>query len=280
VPKIFSSSDRALAARIEAAEAATALALARALQQVNPKTVAAAEPALGGYALFGGVGSPMTHALGIGMTGAADEAAFDRMEEFFRSRGSASLIDLCPMADPTVIRMVHERGYHVIEFNNILVREVVAEPVPEIGTREAFPVSGGGLHIEKVQRQDTETWANVVARGFLEQDQVPAEFMEMMSGGPGMSDCFLARLNGQPAGGGAVGIRGGVASFYGDSTLVAARGHGIQRALIEQRLAHAARAGCDVATVAVVPGSGSHRNYERCGFQLVYMRVNVMREWK
>jgi GNAT superfamily N-acetyltransferase len=276
VPKIFSSADRALAARIEGAEAATALALATALQQANPKTVAAAEPALGGYALFGGVGSPMTHALGIGMTGAADEAAFDRMEEFFRGRGSPSLIDLCPMADPTVIRMVHERGYHVIEFNNVLVREVVRE----LDSREAFPVSGSGLHIEKVQPQDTETWANVVARGFLEKDEVPAEYTEMMSGGPGMSDCFLARLSGQPAGGGAVGIRGGVASFYGDATVVAARGHGIQGALIEQRLAHAARAGCDLAVVAVLPGSGSHRNYERCGFQLVYMRVNVMREWK
>lgn len=272
MPKIFSSANRALAARIEAAEAATALALATALQQSNPKTVAAAEPALGGYALFGGVGSPMTHALGIGMTGAADEAAFDRMEEFFRSRGSASLIDLCPMADPTVIRMVHERGYHVIEFNNILVRE--------LDSREAFMDSAGGLHIEQVQPQHAEIWANVVARGFLEKDEVPAEYTEMMSGGPGMSDCFLARLSGQPAGGGAVSIRGGVASFYGDATLVAARGHGIQRALIEQRLTHAARAGCDLATVAVVPGSGSHRNYERCGFQLVYMRVNVMREWK
>jgi len=50
VPKIFFSADRALAARIEAAEVATALALANGLQQSNPKTAAAAEPALGEYA--------------------------------------------------------------------------------------------------------------------------------------------------------------------------------------------------------------------------------------
>jgi hypothetical protein len=30
------------------------------------------------------------------MNGPADEAEFDSMEEFFRSRGSACLIDLCP----------------------------------------------------------------------------------------------------------------------------------------------------------------------------------------
>lgn len=71
-----------------------------------------------------------------------------------------------------------------------------------------------------------------------------------------------------------------MASFYGDSTLVEARGHGIQRALIQHRLAHFAPAGCDLAVAVVLPGSGSHRNYERCGFQLVYMRVNLIREWK
>ncbi len=48
MPKIFSNADRALAARIEAAEAATALALATALRQSNPKIAAAAEPAMGG----------------------------------------------------------------------------------------------------------------------------------------------------------------------------------------------------------------------------------------
>jgi len=31
--------------------------------------------------------------------------------------------------------------------------------------------------------------------------------------------------------------------------------------------------------VSVLPGSGSHRNYERAGFELIYMRVNLMREF-
>ncbi len=44
-------------------------------------------------------------------------------------------------------------------------------------------------------------------------------------------------------------------------------------------MAHFARAGCDLAAATVIPGSASHRNYDRCGFQLVYMRVNVIREW-
>lgn len=75
-------------------------------------------------------------------------------------------------------------------------------------------------------------------------------------------------------------MRDGVATMFGDATVVSARGHGLQRALIQHRLAHASRAGCDLAVAVVVPGTGSHRNYERAGFQLVYMRVNVEREWK
>ena len=67
--------------------------------------------------------------------------------------------------------------------------------------------------------------------------------------------------------------------MFGDSTLPEARGRGWQQALIQARLALAAARGCELAGVAVVPGTASNRNYERAGFQLVYMRVNLMREW-
>jgi GNAT superfamily N-acetyltransferase len=271
MPRKFSSADLDLARRIEATDAASVSAMARALAQTCPNLGAAAEPACGGYAVFGGVGSPMTHAMGIGMSGPVEEAEFDRMEAFFRTRGSPSLIDLCPMADPTVIRYVQERTYRVIEFNNILVRGL--EP------GDPFPALPPRLSVQKVRPEQDELWSRLVARGFLEKDDVPDEFLAMMSSVRGIADAFLAFLDGQPAGGGAAGARQGLASFYGDSTLVAARGQGIQRALIEHRLAHFARTGCDLAAATVIPGSASHRNYDRCGFQLIYMRVNLMREW-
>lgn len=72
-------------------------------------------------------------------------------------------------------------------------------------------------------------------------------------------------------------IVNGVTLLFGDATLPEARGRGLQSALIRERLARAARAGCDLAMACVLPGSGSHRNYERAGFRLAYMRVNVKR---
>ena len=45
------------------------------------------------------------------------------------------------------------------------------------------------------------------------------------------------------------------------------------RALLEWRLAYAAAAGCDVATMGALPGSASQRNAEREGFRIAYTRT-------
>jgi hypothetical protein len=58
----------------------------------------------------------------------------------------------------------------------------------------------------------------------------------------------------------------------------AALSSGWQQKLIEARLAAAQQKGCDLAATSVLPGSVSHRNYERAGFQLVYMRVVLTRD--
>jgi GNAT superfamily N-acetyltransferase len=89
---------------------------------------------------------------------------------------------------------------------------------------------------------------------------------------------WLAGEN-DPHAAGAMGLAGGVALFTGDATLPEARGRGLQLKLIRARLLAAQRDGCDLAVASVLPGSVSHRNYERAGFQLVYMRVNLMRQF-
>jgi hypothetical protein len=245
---------------MEAAESANAFAFARTAAGI------VAEPIAGGCALFAGDGSPATHALGIGMTGPVPVAEFDRLEEFFRFHGSASLIDLCPLADLTVIEQVTRRGYKVIEFNNVLARPVrFYEPPPRLPTRLIRPEEG-------------LLWSRVVAQGFAGSDNPPPEFDLALSQTFLSSECFLGEVGTTPAAGGALGIRDGVALFYGDSTLVPFRGCGLQSALIRARLECASAAGCDLAMVSVIPGSSSERNYERAGFELAYMRVNVVRE--
>ena len=116
-----------LARRIEALEAAGGVVAARSMQSLG----GASAPHLGGQAIFGGVDSPMTHALGIGMRGPATEPEFEAMERFFIERESPVLIDLCPLAHESVQQMVRERGYRIIEFNNVMVLRITGDlPLP------------------------------------------------------------------------------------------------------------------------------------------------------
>ena len=119
----------------------------------------------------------------------------------------------------------------------------------------------------------------MVMQGFSGLQEVSEEEVATMMALPTMGTILLAELNGSTVGGAAMGLQQGIALLYGDATLVAARGQGTQQALIRRRMSMAREAGCEWAMATVIPGSGSHRNYERCGFELFYMRVNVKREW-
>jgi len=261
---VFSSADRVLAARMEAAETENMIALAQAL--AANRTDAAFEPFGGGVAIFAGAGSPMTHAVGIGMQRAVPHPELERMEGFFRDRGSPCLIDLCPLVHESVLAFFHSRPYRVVELNNVLARRI--SPDEEIATDSRVrPVAPG----------ESEEFARLVLRGFSESIPISEEMVQMMSATMGPSRNWMAG-EGEPEAGAAMGLRSGVALFYGDATLPAARRKGWQLKLIQSRLLHAQREGCDLAMVSVLPGSASHRNYERAGFQLIYMRVNLMRE--
>ncbi len=212
----------------------------------------------------------MTHALGIGMDGPVSTEEFDGMEEFFQSRGSASLIDLCPLADATVIEQVMSRGYRVIEFNNLMLRHLEAADA----TYKAPEPLGVALSADDRYAE----WCRLVMRGFSGVADMPDEAAEVLINLNTVGQSFFGEIAGEPRGGAAMAIQGQIALLFGDSTLAEARGQGLQTALIRHRVAQAARAGCEWAVACVVPGTASHRNYERCGFQLFYMRVNVQRD--
>ena len=111
-------SDLPLARRLEAAEAANA----RGCTAIHPE--AASLDVAGGCAVFVGAGSPLSHAVGIGLNGPVTEPEIDRLEAFFRSRGGKVSIELCPLADPGLLPMLGDRGYRVTEFNNVLVKRL------------------------------------------------------------------------------------------------------------------------------------------------------------
>jgi len=227
----------------------------------------------GGIATFRGVGSPVTQAEGLGLNGPLSGEEFERLEDFFRSRGSAVVLEVCPMADPRFIEALGKRGYRVVEFTNVLVRE--------IDPQEIFPAPGPQLTIRRAEAIESRAYAETVARGFAEHFEVTEEIISTIQGffsGPGVHS-YLALVDGNPAGGGTLTLRQGVAGLFGTSVLPEYRKRGIQTALIYLRLEVARKAGCDLAMSITQPSSGSQRNLERQGFRVVYTRTKFVREW-
>jgi len=256
--KNLSGADRDLARRIERGHADSGIA-------AGPD--ADRELIGGGVAIFQAVDLPSTQALAVGMNGPVSSEDLDRLEAFFHSRGSAAIIDLCTLADPSLILFIQQRGYVVKEITNVLARQ--------IDSTDEWPPAPPDMEIHEVDASGMQHWARIVVRGFMEADEAPEDQARMMSRtSPGLH-ASLALYRGEPCGGAAVVIKDRLATLVGDSTLLGARGRGVQRALINHRLMRAKEMGCDLASASVWPGSVSHRNYERAGFQLVYARIMV-----
>jgi hypothetical protein len=252
--------DLALARRLEAAEA------------VNARFCTASPPGAafldiaGGCAIFVGAGSPLTQAVGLGLNGQVSEADVDRLESFFNSREARISIDLCPLADPGLLAILGRRGYRPSEFNNVLVKRIAsAEIVWAPRVRRA--IAG-----------EDDLWSYTVGRGFFDQPDLTTAEMEVgraIFAMPGAL-CYLAVAeSGEPAGGGALAVRDGLATLFADSTVATFRRHGFHRELIVARLNEAIALGCDMATASTLPGSISQRNYERIGFEVAYTKVTL-----
>ena len=95
----------------------------------------------GGIAEFRGVGSPVTQAEGLGLNGPVSNEEFERLEKFYRCRGSAVMIEVCPMADPSFVETLGKRGYRVVEFSNMLLREISDD--------EKFPPFAAGVAVRE-----------------------------------------------------------------------------------------------------------------------------------
>jgi GNAT superfamily N-acetyltransferase len=248
-------SDTALARRIEHGEALNAAGCG--------ESIAIA----GGYAAFAGVGSPLTHAVGLGLNGPVTAVEFDVMEQFYRSRGTPVNLEFCPHADPSLVDLLGTRGYRIVECNNVL----------------AAPVAGSwDARVRMARSDEQELWSRVMIEGFFARTMVSEAELHV-----GMrlfrleaATAWFGMADGQPAAAGAMNVRAKLALLFADATRENFRGQGLHLALIRARLAHAATLGCDLATAATAPGSGSQRNYERAGFRVVYTKLNMQRDWR
>jgi GNAT superfamily N-acetyltransferase len=260
-----------LARETELAEAEAAVACAERLRAAHGNDAGAIASVAGGYAVYCGANSPATQAVGLGLDGAVSKEDFDRLEEFYFSRKEPVRVETCPMADGSLIEQYRERGYHVTEFSNVMVRPV------ENAEAAALP---DGIEIQKMADGEIDLWTLTVAQGFAEHFPVTQEILSVMrlfADGKN-TECYFARVDGKIAGGGTLALRGRIAGLFGASTLPQFRKRGVQTALLHARMQRAAEQGSELAMSLAVPGSASQRNITRRGFRTLYTRVKFERE--
>jgi hypothetical protein len=232
----------------------------------------------GGHAVFLGAGSPLSQAQGLGMAGSVSEEELDLLDRFFKDRGTPTQIEVASLADPSLLPALSLRAYLIVEQTHSLVLALE----PQASGHHPVPTVSSSVEIQVTQTSagELEEWVDVLLRCFFEGSQRPPP--SLREGALAMAmvptvTTWMARLGGEPAGGGSLMLHDGLALVCGDGTLPNFRRRGVHNALLQARLAHARQAGCELAAICTQPGSGSQRNAERLGFRVAYARTMLVR---
>ncbi len=263
--------DATLARRLEASEDESQLAVAAVLQQRNPSLGAEILAIGDGHAVFAGKGSPIGRTIGFGFDRAVTAADIDRVEAFYAAHDVPAQFDVTPLQHESLAALLHERGYSMLELNNVMARE--------LRTDETWSDTVHGIEFRDCSPDQAPLWAETMMRGFFPDGPIPDwhEFVMPMALAP---NCLpmIAWCEGKPvaAASGLICPQWRLMMLGATSTLPSHRGRGIQTAAIGRRLNRALREGCDLAVVVTRGGTTSQRNAGRLGFTLAYSKATLV----
>ncbi len=261
----FPSIDLALSHRLERAEAAANARFVEARAVADPARGACWLDVRGTWAMFDGVGSPLTQTFCLGLREAPDAEALATLEAFFVDRGAAVEHEVSPMAQGDPLPLLSGRGYVPIELTSVMFRPLDGDT----------PIAAGLDARVVTATEEGPAWAEASADGWSEFPEVVPFVREIgvVYGRTAGARCYAVDAEGVIAATGALTAHEGVAVLAGASTRPAFRRRGAQLALLSARLRDAHAAECDLALMCARPGSASHRNAERHGFRVAYTRV-------
>jgi GNAT superfamily N-acetyltransferase len=277
IPPVFA--DVSLAARIDRAEARLCADIADFVGANRPDVGSAAVPISGGLAVYVSPSSPVNKVIGLALDTPLDLEALERIETDWQRKGEPVRIELAVLTDPSVGGVLTDRGYRLHGFEHVLGLAIDGTP--------AGPAAPN-IAIDVASEPELQTWMDIAVDAFMNLDgtgSVPddalpreqlANVLNEVMGAPGFIR-YLARVNGEAVGEAAMRIDGDLAQLAGAGTLPQARGRGVQKALLQRRLADAHRAGCTLAVVTTAPGTRSQGNVMRRGFKLLYTRAILVR---
>jgi ribosomal protein S18 acetylase RimI-like enzyme len=183
---------------------------------------------------------------------------------WYREQGIAPTFEMVPgMCDAGLGRELARLGFYQSAFHASLIAEpAVAGPLEDDGIEA----------VTTVEAMEDYLAAYVAGWKFGAQDH--AQFKANVR--PWLEQAgwslYLARVNGVPAAAATLYLHDGVGYLADAATDPAYRGRGLQAAMLRRRIRDAAKAGADLVFSGAEPFSTSHRNMERAGLRLQFMR--------
>jgi GNAT superfamily N-acetyltransferase len=220
----------------------------------------------GAYAVFDGIGSPLTQTFGLGIFEELTAASLELIERFFLDRGAQVDHEMSPLAGVTALSLLCSRQYRPIEISNVMYRP----------TEKHVAEDHGNVRVRVTGPEEAQLWTDTGTKGWTHEHPELRGFLlqtAAISAARDQSPCFLAEFDGQPGAAGSLCIHNGVALFAGAATIPEMRRRGLQAALLQERMRYAFDHGCDLAMMVAEVGSDSQRNAERKGFQIAYTRI-------
>jgi len=202
-------------------------------------------------------------AIGFGVDRPPTRAALDAVLAYYAGLGQAPRIAvLGRLAGQAVARQLRRAGLReAAPQHHVFVR-------PGRGAPRARPAAEVAL--EPVSARDAAPFAFLAQAGFGGRGPIADYFtrtrVAMLRAHPRVVAAVRATRNGEPAGSGIVIVSRGAASLWSGSVLPAHRGHGIQRALIAERVRIAIARGARACFSLAEPGGRSARNLVAMGF--------------
>ena len=196
---------------------------------------------------------------------AGHEAHIAPLVAWYREHGVKTRFELVPGLSSTERgRALHRLGYCASEFHTSLIGEADRAPTAR------------GAAIERVTDASTmEDFLDAYTAGWGFRQDDHAQFKANVRPWlhePGWS-LYVARIEGRPAAAAVLYLHGGVGYFADSATDPAARGRGLQTALLARCWQDACAAGADLVCSGAAFLSGSHRNMERLGMRIQFTRA-------
>jgi hypothetical protein len=258
--------DRSLAVRLERAEGAAGCRFVEARAVLDPGRGACWQAFAGAWAIFDGVGSPLTQSFALGMDGPVMPATLHAIEAYYAERDAPAEHEVSPLAQGDALSVLSAAGYEPFELTSVLFRPA-GSPIEDGPSAD--------VRVRPIADHEADLWAEVAADGWSDTPEI-VPFVRAIGGVYARvpaARCYLAELDGRPAAAGVLIVHEGVALLGGASTRPVARRRGAQLALLAARLDDAQALGCDLAMMSARPGSNSQRNAERHGFRIAYTRI-------